>query len=48
MCTKFKDTYFEYKVKTRGKWKFPPNALFINLDNFLERCYDILHVTSSI
>ena len=48
VCTKFKDTYFEYKAKTRGKWKFPPNALFVNLDNFLERCYDILHVTSTI
>lgn len=48
VCTKFKDTYFEYKAKSHGKWKFPPNALFMNLDNFLERCYDILHVTSTI
>ena len=48
VCTKFKDTYFEYKAKSSGKWKFPPNALFMNLDNFLERCYDILHVTSTI
>lgn len=48
VCTKFKDTYFMYKAKTKGKWKFPPNALFINLDNFLERSYDILHVTSTI
>lgn len=37
-----------YKAKTKGKWRFPPNALFIHLDNFLERCYDILHVTSTI
>lgn len=37
-----------YKSKTKGKWKFPPNALFVNLDNFLERCYDILHITSTI
>ena len=48
VCTKFKDAYFEYKAKSKGKWKFPPNALFMNLDNFLERCYDILHVTSTI
>lgn len=48
VCTKFKDTYFMYKAKTKGKWKFPPNALFVSLDNFLERCYDILHVTSTI
>lgn len=48
VCTKFKDAYFEYKFKSKGLWKFPPNALFVNLDNFLERCFDILHITSSI
>jgi dynein heavy chain len=48
VCTKFKDIYFEYKAKADGQWKFPPNALFIRLDSFLERCHDILHITSTI
>lgn len=48
VCTKFKDTYFEYKAKNKEKWKFPHNALFMHLDNYLERCYDILHITSTI
>jgi len=48
VCTKFKDIYFEYKTSAEGHWKFPPNALFIRLDSFLERCHDILHITSTI
>lgn len=48
VCTKFKDCYFEYKHKSKGQWKFPPNALFLNLDNFLERTYDIFHISSTI
>lgn len=48
VCTKFKDTYFEYKARDKDRWKVPHNALFMHLDNYLERCYDILHVTSTI
>jgi dynein heavy chain len=48
VCTKFKDCYFEYKHRSKGQWKFPPNALFLNLDNFLERIYDIFHISSTI
>lgn len=44
--TKFKDTY--YKYKSEKSWKFPVNALFVNFDTFLERCYDILHITTTI
>ncbi len=47
ICTKFKDFYFEYKAKAEGAWKLTTNALFFRLDNFLERCYDILHLTTT-
>lgn len=48
VCTKFKDTYFEYKAKAEGGWKLTTNALFVRLDSFLERCHDILHLTNTI
>lgn len=48
VCTRFKDVYFEYKAKQIEKWKFPHNALFMHLDNYMERCYDILYITSTI
>jgi len=48
ICHKFKDIYFEYKAKANGGWKLTTNALFVRLDSFLERCHDILHLTSTI
>ena len=47
ICAKFKDFYFEYKAKANGSWKLTTNALFVRLDSFLERCYDILHLTTT-
>ena len=47
ICTKFKDFYFEYKAKANGAWKLTTNALFVRLDSFLERCFDILHLTTT-
>lgn len=46
--SKFKESYFKQRHKAGGLWKFPPNALFINLDNFTERCYDVFHITQTI
>ena len=48
ICTKFKDAYFEYKEKAHNKWQLTTNALFVRLDNFLERCHDILDLTKTI
>ena len=45
---KFKESYFRQRTKAGGLWKFPPNALFISLDNFTERCYDVYHITQTI
>jgi len=48
VCSKFKDAYFEYKAKSKSQWKITTNALFVRLDNFSERCQDIMHLTSTI
>jgi len=48
ICTKFKDAYFEYKSKANNEWQLTTNALFVRLDNFLERCHDILDLTKTI
>ena len=48
VCSKFKDAYFEYKAKSKNTWKITTNALFVRLDNFSERCQDIMHLTSTI
>jgi len=48
VCYKFKDAYFEYKAKSKNQWKITTNALFVRLDAFLERCQDIMHLTSTI
>ena len=45
---KFKESYFKQRMRAGGLWKFPPNALFISLDNFTERCYDVFHITLTI
>lgn len=47
-CSHFKEVYFDYKSKSKGEWRFPPNSLFIRLDSFIERCYDILNISSTI
>lgn len=53
VCMKFKETYFNYKSKagtskTNNTWKITPNALFVRLDAFMERCQDIQHLTNTI
>lgn len=48
VCEKFKEAYFEYKAKSNGEWKLTLNALFVRLDQFIDRCHDILHLTSTI
>lgn len=48
ICEKFKEAYFEYKAKSGGEWKLTFNALFVRLDQFIDRCHDILHLTSTI
>jgi dynein heavy chain len=48
VCTKFKDAYFEYKGLAENQWQLTTNALFVRLDNFLERCHDILDLTKTI
>jgi dynein heavy chain len=53
VCGFFKSTYFDYKTTANAEcpanpWKIPANALFMRLDNFLERCHDILDLTQTI
>jgi dynein heavy chain len=48
VCYKFKDAYFDYKAQSKNQWKITTNALFVRLDAFLERCQDILHLTTTI
>jgi len=48
VCYKFKDAYFDYKAQSKNQWKITTNALFVRLDCFLERCQDIMHLTSTI
>ena len=48
VCAKFKDAYYEYKGKSKNQWKISPNALFLRLDAFAERCQDIMQLTGTI
>jgi dynein heavy chain len=48
VCSQFKDAYYEYKAKSKNKWKISSNALFVRLDAFSERCQDIMHLTGAI
>ena len=53
VCTKFKESFFRFKIQSKNSlngqgWGLPMNALFIRLDSFLERCHDILHITDTI
>ena len=38
VCSSFKDSYFDYKAKSKNAWKISSNALFVRLDSFSERC----------
>lgn len=49
----FKSTYFDYKAKSNVEcadkpWRIQNNALFLRLDQFLERCHDIKDFCSTI
>jgi dynein heavy chain len=49
----FKSVYFEYKSRATNEcgdnpWRIQNNALFMRLDSFLERCHDILDLSSTI
>ena len=53
VCGAFKTTYFDYKNTAQAEcplntWKIQNNALFMRLDSFLERCFDILELTQTI
>jgi dynein heavy chain len=48
VCTKFKESYFEYKAKSKNTWKITTNALFVRLDSFSERCQDVMYLTHTI
>jgi dynein heavy chain len=53
VCGTFKSTYFDYKATANAEcpanpWRIQNNALFMRLDSFLERCHDILDLTSTI
>ena len=48
IITKFKDSFFEYKVQAKDSWNITTNALFVRLDAFSERCQDIQHFTTTI
>eukprot|EP01038_Epipyxis_sp_PR26KG_P005405 gene5405-7492_t len=50
---KFKTKYFEYKIRASvdcpdNPWSVQNNAVFIRLDNYLERCHDILDLAQTI
>ena len=50
---KFKAIYFEYKARSvtecpENPWKAQNNAIFVRLDQFLERCHDILDLAQII
>ena len=53
VCGAFKQQYFAYKSRTnqetpKNPWRFQNSALFARLDAFLERCHDILDLTTTV
>ena len=48
VCSSFKDSYFDYKGKSKNAWKISSNALFVRLDSFSERCQNIMQLTGTI
>eukprot|EP00762_Andalucia_godoyi_P000343 ANDGO_03199.mRNA.1 Dynein beta chain len=53
VCGSFKDCYFDYKTRVSNEipnnpWRIQHTALFSRLDNFLERCHDILDLLETV
>jgi dynein heavy chain len=53
ICGAFKKAYAEYKATANAEcpdnpWRIQNNALFLRLDSFIERCYDVLEMTDTI
>ena len=53
VCAKFKSVWFEYKNKAHeavpeGGWDILNSVLFLRLDAFLERLYDVLDMFTTI
>ena len=48
VCAKLKETYFDYKQRSKNTWKITSNALFVRLDAFQERCQDIMQMSLTI
>ncbi len=48
VCTKFKAAYYEYKSKAKNPWTVTTNAVFYRLDNFMDRCQDLMQFASTI
>jgi dynein heavy chain len=53
VCGHFKSVYFDYKAKANAEcpnnqWRVQNNALFVRLDQFLERCHDLLELSLTI
>lgn len=48
VCSKFKEAYYIYKDKTDNEWRITTSALFKRLDDFADRCQDIIYLTSTI
>lgn len=49
----FKTAYFDYKAKAAAEcpsnpWRVQNNAIFARIDAFLERCHDVLDLTTTI
>ena len=49
----FKTAYFDYKAKAAlecpsNPWRVQNNAIFARIDAFLERCHDVLELTTTI
>lgn len=49
----FKTAYFDYKAKAAvecpsNPWRVQNNAIFERIDAFLERCHDVLDLTTTI
>jgi dynein heavy chain len=52
-CLAFKEAYFAYKHRSGvetpdNPWRFQSTALFARLDNFLERCHDVLDLMQTL
>merc|ERR1711871_1877368 len=53
VCGAFKTTYFAYKETANAEcpsnpWRVQNSSLFMRLDNFLDRCHDVLDLVQTI